>query len=516
MERFLDQHKGRIAGSISGFDRMLLRGTLRSISNVEGMGRFLSSQRVLLKDFGTYARKLSEGLKQHVAEMCQRSNRPYIYLGSAKKSKEEIAQEIICKDSVKEGLVCVLATVEMCWSFDIERDASKKQLRLVSRQRKCLHFYFYYVDREFGLMHVRLQSWLPFAIQLCLNGREWLALQMDRAGMAYRKQDNSFTWIEDIDKAQHILSRLEQRSWVRMLHGWARRVNPYQKQNDVVRLQNYYWTVIQAEYATDILFESSDSLQAIYPSMVHHAIEQFRTKDVLRFLARRTNVLFSGQATSSMVERVEGVRVKHWIEQNSIKMYDKAGSILRIETTINNPRPFKTRRRVLREGRYSLKWLRMRRGIVDIRRHAELCRAANYRYWDALAVVECPQPSHQMLDPLCRRVRHKDRTYRALNPIAARECPFFQAILRGEHFIQGFRNRDLRKMLGLNHSSDPLQRRRLTAHISRQLALYRAHGLIARIPGTHRFRITKKGQTAMPLALQLRTASLASLRKKIC
>jgi hypothetical protein len=516
MERFLDQHKGRIAGSISGFDRMLMRGTLRSISNVEGMGRFLSSQRVLLKDFGKYAKKLSDRLKETVVDVCGQTNRPYIYLGSAKKSKEEIAQELINKDNVEEGLVCVLATVEMCWSFDIERDASQKQLRLVSRQRKCLHYYFYYVDREFGLMHVRLQSWLPFAIQVCVNGREWLARQMDHAGIAYRKHENGFTWIADIERAQQILIRLEERKWVRMLQGWAKQVNPYEKKNPLVRLQNYYWTVIQAEYATDILFDNAASLQAIYPALVHHAIEQFHTKDVLRFLARRTNKLFSGKATSTMVERIEGVRVKHWIEQNSIKMYDKAGSILRVETTLNNPRPFKTRRRVLERGRYRLKWLRMRKGIVDIRRHSELCRAANYRYLDALAVVESPNPSHQVLEPLCRSVRHKNRKYRALNPIAARECPFFQAMLQGEHLIQGFRNRDLRKALLLDHTSGIRLSRRATAQVSRHLSLYRAHGLIARIPGTHRYRVTKKGHAAMPLALKLRMTSLASLEKNLC
>jgi len=516
MERFVDRHQGQIVGSISGFDRMLIRGTVRSISNVEGMGKFLSSQRVLLKDFGAYAKRLSDGLKEHVEQVYGKSERPYLYLQSTGKSKEEIAEEICQKDRIDEGLVCVLAALELNWSFDIERNGEKKHLQLVSRQRKCLHFYFYYMDREFGLMHVRLQSWLPFSIQVCVNGREWLARQMDRAGIGYKKHQNSFTWIDKLDKAQQILTRLEEQGWIRMLHQFARGVNCYQKKNNTVRLNNYYWTVIQAEFATDILFDSAASLQAIYPALVHHAIEQFHTKDVLRFLGRRTNRLFSGKATSTMVERIEGVRVKHWIEQNSIKMYDKAGSILRVETTLNNPRPFKTRRRVLERGKYRLKWLRMRKGIVDIRRHSELCRAANYRYLDALAVVDSPDPSHQVLDPLCQRIRYNNRNYRGLNPIAKRDCPFFQAMLRGEHSIQGFRNRDICKALHLHHPCDRELRRHATAHVSRRLALYRAHGLIARIPGTHRYRVTKKGHAAMPLALKLRTASMTSLAKKSC
>src|SRR5262245_19535445 len=514
MERFLNQHESRIAGSIAGFDRILIRGTIRSISNADGTGRFLSSQKVLLKDFRTYATALTTRLKEHVQQICEGTGRTYIYLESAKKSKEEIAEQTIAKDKIQEGLVCVLGTVEMCWSFDIESDRVRKQLRLVSRQRKCLHFYFYYLDREFGLMHVRLQSWLPFAIQVCLNGREWLARQMDRDGIAYKKHDNGFTWIADIEKAQRILSRLEEWSWVGLLKSWARRINPYQRSKDIVRLHNYYWTVIQAEYATDILFTDSAALQAVYPPLVHHAIEHFHARDVLTFLGRRTNTRFSGKVSGTLVERLEGVRVKHWVEQNSIKMYDKGGCILRVETTLNNPRPFKVRRRVLRNGRYHIEWLPMRRGIIDIRRHAELCRAANYRYLNALAVVQLPDPSSEVLDPLCRRVRQNNRQYRGLNPIAPRESSFFQAMLEGQHLIQGFRNRDIRKILGLNRSIDAQQRRRIRAQVSRHLRLYRAHGLIARISRTHRYRLTQKGHAVMPLALKLRLTSMASLAEK--
>src|SRR5207247_5553515 len=136
-----------------------------------------------------------------------------VYLPSSKASKEELALQIVAQDGLKQGLICVFACVEPCQSFDLRKDAATKHLLLVSKERKCLHLYFYYQDREFGLMHVRLQTWLPFTIQVCLNGREWLARQLDRAGIAYTKRDNCFTYIADLKRAQQLLDQLSERKW---------------------------------------------------------------------------------------------------------------------------------------------------------------------------------------------------------------------------------------------------------------------------------------------------------------
>ena len=158
MERFLTRHRDRITGSITGFDRILFRGSLRSICYGEGMDIFLSSQRVLYKDFRTFVQKLSAGIKARAEQLAQQAGRPFVYLSSAQESKEEIARRIQRRDRVPEGLICVLSCVEPCQTFGIRRDREKKELTLVGQERKCLHFYFYYLDREFGLMHIRVSS----------------------------------------------------------------------------------------------------------------------------------------------------------------------------------------------------------------------------------------------------------------------------------------------------------------------------------------------------------------------
>jgi hypothetical protein len=512
MERFLKRHQDRIKGTISGFDRVLFRGTLRSISYCNGLDKFLGSQRVLYKDFGEFAEKLSARMKTHAQAIAKKEERPFVYLGSAKWSKHDIASEIMKRDKITAGLVCVLSCVELCQSFRMRKNRAAKKLDLLSHLRQCLHLYFYYVDRDFGLMHVRLQTWLPFTIQVCINGREWLARQMDRAGIDYNKRDNCFTHIQDVTKAQELMNKLSDRKWTKYLNALAHRLNPLINKESGLNLRGYYWSIRECEYATDVMFTDSESLARIYPALIKHAITQFSTKNVLRFLGRRIKTTrFEGEVTSELGERVEGVRIKHWVDENSIKMYDKQGSVLRIETTINNPRRYKVRRRTTRNGKSVMAALPMRKGVADTRRRVQLSRAANERYLEALSVVGEPTPSHSLLDPVSKREIIDGRSYRALRPISPEDSTAFRAVLKGEFLIQGFRNRDLRNLLHPDVEGDLTTRRKASARITRLLKLLRAHSLIYKVPKTNYHRITKKGHQIMTTATKFRDTDIALL-----
>ncbi len=511
MERFLNRHKDRIAGSISGFDRMRFTGTLRWMAHVEGMGKFLNSQHVLLKDFGKYIERVSEQIKEHACRIAKAKDRPMEYLASSADSKEEIASKIAARDGIQQGLVCVLSCVEPCQSFGIQKDKKAKQLKLERRWRKCLHLYFYWLDRDYGLMHLRLQTWAPFTIQVCINGREWLARQMDSKGIPYEKHDNCFTRIDDIEKAQQLFTRFEQQAWAGWLEKLAASIHPFLRGKSDLHFKPYYWSLSQSEYATDILFQDSTSLKDIYPALLKHAIHHFGSKDVLRFLGRRIQGRFDGEIRTHMGSRVDGVRIKHWVEENSIKMYDKSGSVLRIETTINNTRCYRVRRRMTRHGQKKMTWVRMRKGVVDIRRRVEVCLGANARYLDALAVVGNGTPSHRVLDSVSQPVIADKCRYRPLHPISPADSQLFEQVLAGKNLLQGIRNRDVRRALYPDEESDPTTRCRASARVSRCLRLLSSHGLIFRVPKTNYYRITKKGHTVMSTALQFRTTDIALL-----
>lgn len=508
MERFLQRYQSEISGVLAGPDRVLFRGVLRSISYMQGLETFLASIRVLNRDFMTYAERVSKALCQHARDWAEKHQRPYEYVASGRASKEEIARQIALRDKVEEGLVCVLGCVEPCRSVGVHKNRRQKRLDLVYQERRCLHVYFYYQDRELGWMHVRLQTWFPFSVQVCVNGREWLAQKMRRAGMAHQQQDNCFTQIADPRKAQHWMDQFLGRHWAGWLQRWARRVMPWLSSADGSKLYGYYWTVRQAEFATDVMFRNAKSLDRIYPTLVRHAIEHFRSEQVLRFLGRRCVV--RGECQTRMEKRREGVCVKHFLQENWIKMYNKQGSVLRIETTINNPRRFKVWRQVARKAKPVTIWTVLRKGVADFRRRSQICAAANRRYLAALSFAVLPEAAHKILDRVSKPCVRDGRRYRPLRPISPEDSRKLVLLQDGRFAIDGIRNRELQALWPERIPNDP-NGKRMVGRITRWLRLLTAHGLLTKIPHTHCYRLTTRGHAVLTCALQLRNADMQKL-----
>jgi hypothetical protein len=512
VNEFVAAHEADVMGVLEGFDRVVFRGTLSSISYPQGMGRFIGSLKVLYKNYGRFAEGLSDRLKKHAQQVAQRQGRPFEYVASPSASKEQIARRIMRRDGIEEGLICVLSCVEPCRTISIRRNRQMRRLELVNQERRCLHLYFYFMDQTFGFMHVRLQTWLPMPIQVCINGREYLARRMQQAGISHEQRENCFVRIDDLPKAQKMMDELERLYWPRLLDRFAHRANVLLRKSSGLNLWGYYWTIRESEYATDVMFKDAARLKAIYPGLIDYAMKRLDSRDVMRFLGRRTDRRFNGEVSSNIQVREEGMRIKHRVEENSIKMYDKQGSVLRIETTINNPKRLKVWRKVKRRGRSQMRWVSMRKGVADTRRRTASCRAANERYLQALACATGPaQPVHRTLDRVSDRAHSKNRWFRALRPIAPADAQVLAAIACGAFALSGFSNRQLRQKLALSEPDDPTQRKRQACAISRRLALLRAHELIARIPQTHRWRVTRRGRQVISVSQRVRHADVARL-----
>jgi hypothetical protein len=360
-------------------------------------------------------------------------------------------------------------------------------------------------------MHVRLQTWFPFPIQVCINGREWLAQKMKRAGMTFTQQDNCFTELEDVRKAQRWMDSLIGRRWVPWLNRWAQKAMPWLSSPHGSKLRGYYWTVREAEFATDVMFRSREALDRIYPDLVRHALEHFRSPDALRFLGRRHAMQqFRGEITTRVQRRHEGVRVKHTVQENWIKMYNKQGSVLRVETTINRARRFRVRRTVQRNGKRYQRWMSLRKGVVDFRRRAEISLAANRRYLKALSYVSIPQRCSQILDPVSRPCMCNQQRHRALRPISPEDANKLALLQDGRCLIEGIRNRDLQPDWP-EPADGPDAAKKTAAKITRWLRLMAAHSLIIKVPNTHCYTLTQKGQNVITLATSIRQANLLKL-----
>jgi hypothetical protein len=519
VEQFLSKHSGAVTGSLSGFDRLVFRGTLRMLAHSGGMMSYLWAVRVLLKDFAAHAETLTRRLKEASEQLARQTARPIRYLPSSGTSKEQIAREIARTDGIEQGLICILTAVEPCLSYEVVRDREGKHLQLRPRHRKCLFLYHYYMHPVFGFMHARIQTWFPFAIQVCLNGREWLARAMDAAGLGYVQRDNCFIWLQQPEQAQRLMDRQVQAAWPELLNAVARGLNPLHAAMFQAFPVDYYWSTHQSEWATDILFRDARSLARLYPKLVQHGLTTFLSADVMRFLGR--NIPATGnlpprlmaELVSDMKRRPEGIRIKHRLGENSIKMYDKQGSVLRVETTINDPAGFKSFRTPQGKPDAAPAWHGMRKGIADLHRRAETSQAANERYLQALASLEDTTSLGELTAKLAQPVKRDGRRSRPFNPHAPDDAKLIEAISRGEFTINGFRNRDLRGLLFADQGASRQQQRRNAAAVSRKLALLRAHRLIRKVPGTHRYHISNRGRIIVTALIAARNSRAEALIK---
>jgi len=507
MQSFIEKHKKHIIGVLSGWDRIVFRGTLRLVANLAGMNQYLSYLGILMKDFKQYALDKTAQLIQASVAKAEQAGRPNHYLPSSRTNKEQVALDIAARDGIREGLICILRTVEPCMTYQLHRNRQAKTLDLELFQGKCMHLYHYWYDPYFGFMGARIQTWFPFAIQMWMNGREWLARQMDWQGLAYRRHDNCFPWIADFPQAQVLMDQLHHTDWCAHFGRIKRLLNPAHETMFAGFPLHYYWTSHETEWATDIAFEDSQALARLYPQLVRGSMIAFGCKDVLRFLGKRLYPNSSEDVTSHYRDRPEGIRVKHQAHANSVKVYDKAGVILRTECTINNARAFRVNRRSERDPQGSKRRLPMSKGIVDLYARSQVSGQVNDRYLNALATLDTSERVQEVVSPICRRHTSKGKSIRAMRPWSEPDQQLLAAVaacgLAGD-----FRNRDIAGRLYPHRPA-----REVSSKVTYLLRLLREHKIIRRLPKTRKYRLTSSGAKIIATISLTQNATTEQLNK---
>jgi hypothetical protein len=508
VERFLQKFAGIVLGILCGFDRLVFKGKLRQLYSPNGMNCYLSANHVLRKDFKAHAKQVTEEVLQASLVDHAKAIRRFVYLNSSQLSKEEVAREIAAEHQVKEGLVCVLQCVEPCWTFDLK--SKDHWLTVEGQMGKCSQLYHYYLHPQLGWMHVRLQTWFPFEIQVYINGREWLARQMDASGLSYQRSDNKFLWVSDWKRAQELLDQQLQTNWPKLLDGLQQQVHPLHPGHLGQLPLAYNWTVFASEWASDVAFRSRQDLEKLYRRWVHHAFLNYDSVQVLRFLGQTGRLQHNGiPAVESNVEHFyEGMRLKHWVNKNSLKLYDHL-NVLRPETTINQPTGFKVFRTKENDPDGELGWRVLRRNVGDLRRRAQVSQAANERYLEALASVAETRTVKELAAPLGRRVAEpgkSGRMMRALNPLEATDAALLTAISDPKWMVNGIRNRDLVAVLYPTETSDANEQRKRSARVTRLIRLLRAHRLLQKVSKTHRYQVSAEARTTIQALLAAHAA----------
>jgi hypothetical protein len=501
MKSFLSRFGSFVLFVLSGFDRLRLAGESRLLNHARGVQSYLWQQQILFKDFPAHAQRLTEELRQRTEVLARQQDVPLLPLNSPAIDKEATALRLAQGAPERLGRLAVLSCVESCATYRLRKNAQG----LVEPRKevgKCLHYYHYFRHPDLGLCYVRLQSWFPFAVRVGLNGREWLSQQLRQRGCAYQRLGNLLVRVADPALAQALLDAQPRADWPALLQGLVQPVHPLWDYLQATARAPYYWMAEQSEWATDIVFRDPDFLAQWYPRWIRHGLETLSCRDALRYLGKHVPPqgygTCTGEAKIDLRSRAEGARLKFWYGSNSLKLYDKEApraNTLRLETTLNDPSGYRVYR--AKEGAPEgapKSWQQLRKGVADLGRRAEVSQAANGRLAESLASVAETTPLGKLLEPLSKPVSDAHgRRHRALNPTAGADGELLRCVARGEFLVNGFRNRDLRKLLCPATADERVQRQQAAA-MTRKLALLRAHGLIVKVHKTHRYRLSAEGQ----------------------
>jgi hypothetical protein len=509
--KLMELCQDKIMGAISGLDRIRFRGTLRWLATKNGLASFMRHSHILLKDFSDWVNGLTAQIRNSCQSRAGELGIEVRYLTSSGMNKENLARQMAKEKGITEGSICMFSVVEPCIAPVVKGNKATKKLEVTMASRKCVWVYHYFDDPEFGFGHVRLQSWVPFNVFICLNGRHWLERQLQNRGIGYIKDGNCFPWIEDISAAQKLLDEQLKKDWKQMLNRLAFGSCPALGQVLRPLRPDYYWSADETEWATDILFESTEALDKLYPSLIHHAMRVSDSRSVMRYLGRcHLAGVCPAEVISDYRRRYEGIRVKHCVNRNSVKMYNKSGSILRIETTINHTRDFKVFRQPDDNVNRPASWQKMRKGVSDLHRRCQLSDKCNERYADTLASAQVEEKLKEVVAPACNRIKKNGKTYRGLNPWHEQDYKLLTFLVRGENAIGGFRNKDLRKWLYSEaHTLHKKEQKKYSGRITRCIKLLRVHGLIKKVAKENRYTLTPKGRK---FSCALMTASAVDIK----
>jgi hypothetical protein len=499
MTSFLTRFAGSIYGVLSGFDRIRFRGTQRLLASVRGMTAFLAFRSVRLTEFKGYVTAVTDGIRREVEAGARQAGIAIAYVNDSSRSKEELAADLARRAGRATPLRAILSAVEPCRTFFVRQNPATGHIELQSRPGKCLHYYHYWHDERLGPCHVRLQTWFPFHTFVCVNGREMLAGELTRQGIAFRQRDNCFSWVQDLQRAQQLLDAQVPLDWSAELTRLLTASHPGWPQWPGMD-RPPYWSAEQTEWATDVLFRSRAELSRLMPGWIRHALVGLGCGDVMKFLGRpvaadgRVHGNFAGEVGTDYVNRPEGARVAFRRNRNGVKFYDKQGSVFRVETTITDARDMKSYRAKEGDPEGPKQWRPMKKGVSDLPRRTRVSQASNERCLEALAAVSTERTVGELTAKVCTRTEWRGRPVRALNLLAADDLGLLRAVGRGEFVLNGFRNRDVRAAMFGPDGDDGATAKRRSAAVTRQLRLLRAHGVIRKVARTHRYQVTAYGR----------------------
>lgn len=488
-----EKYQDEIHGVLHCYDRVVISGNLQPLCYAKGMTKYLYTQQIRIFDYTQFTEPLRDLIRAN-AQTVAEENELKIEFISKKDDfrKEERIKEIIESRGNHSGLVHIFSAMEGCQAYRPWHNKETHQTYVKMTQGKCLHYYFYFIDPDLGLCYLRVPTWCPFRLQFYFNGHNALATQLAKEEIAFEQIDNAFLRIANFNRANELADTFDMEAVHRKLDYLAELYCPAVKQLGLF----YNWSLMQVEYATDIVFKRQSTLQAIYPHLLESLIQAVKPADIASFLGRKLHGNYQDEMGNRFNKRWLGTRLKHHMGPVSIKMYDKFNIVLRIETTVNQVNFFQQYRQIQhRDGTSSTQYAPMKKTIYSLPPLAEALQAVNKRYLKFLSDIETPEVGVDKLNHLTE-TQHDDkgRRYKGFNLLSEEDSSFFRLLSSGEFVIAGFSNKRLRDSLPEKNSGQ----------LTRLLKRLRVHGLIKRVNKSYRYYLTDFGRQVTLMALKLR------------
>ena len=491
MKNFVERHNTKIKGVISCFDRIVLSGTIPGICYAEGMTSLLFKKDIRIFDYTDFVEPMREEIRLNAEKLAEENGLEIDFIRKKNFRKEDRIKDIIKQRGLHPGLVHIFSAMEPCTAYKPWHNKKTHKTYLKTVPGKCLHYYFYFITADLGLCYLRVPTWAPFRLQFYCNGHNLLASRLSKKNIDFQMLDNVFVQIDNFDKAQKFADDINVKRLHRQLDRIVRKYCP------IIRhfTNNYHWSFMQLEYATDIIFKRKSDLKPIYDEIVRTAIHSVKTENIATFLGRKLHGGYQDEMGNNFNTRIEGTCIKHRMGKVAIKMYDKFGIVLRVETVANDVSFFKHHRRVEhRDGTWEMKTAPLKKSIYSFPMLVDLMKASNRRYIEFISAIDDPTGGIKDLNKISRSVKEDDRSYRGFNLFDGDDLELFSAIIRGEFNISGFSNKSLRKVI----------KGKKGHQVSRLLKRLRKHGLIKKIGNTYKYYLTALGRRVTATALKLR------------
>lgn len=506
MPSLVERYGQCVVGQLSCLDRVVIMGTLPGACYAEGMTGILYRRGIRVFDYARFAKPLADQVKANAERLAAEAGIEIEYVRKLNFRKEDRVRQVVRARGDHPGLVHVFSALEPCASYQPWHDKRTGRTFLKPDSGKCLHYYFYFIEPVLGLCYLRVPTYCPFRMQFYFNAHNWLTAQLGRRGIGCELIDNVIVGCDDFEAAQRIADGFDAKALHRLLDRCAKRYCPAASTFE----SGYHWSIMQAEYAHDIVFKRAADLAPLYESVTRTAIHAVKVDQVATFLGRKITGNYQGEAGGSFGTRIEGTCVKHHMGRAAaLKMYDKLGRVLRVETTVNDVGFFKHHRKVEhKDGTSSFKLADLPKSIYSLPVLIELMGASNRRYLAFLSELPDDGPGLRAVQKLAEPTRDADqhRAVRGFNLLQRQDHALFCAIARGEFTISGMTNKRLRGVL----------KDKTAPQLSRLLRALRVRGLIRKIGRTYKYYLTDLGRRVAAGALKLRNLLLVPAMARPC